>query len=125
MSQFSFTRSRALVVPGRGLGGLPLTAPWWRQLVGSAVWAGACRWRVRRSRQSFSGAVVQVGFARRPAAVAFARAWGWWCGCRLALRRRRSGGRTVWAVSVPVNWPGGQGSGAGGHGGRVEWVARG
>jgi hypothetical protein len=119
----SFSGS-SLVAPGRGLGGSALAAPWWRSLVGSALAAGACRWRVRGSGRSFSGAVVQVGFSSCGAAVAFAGSWAWWCGCSLALRRRVSGGSVVWAVSVPVCWPGGRGSGAGGVGGPVWWVGR-
>jgi hypothetical protein len=114
----------SLVALGRGLGGSALAAPWWRSLVGSALAAGACRWRVRGSGRSFSGAVVVVGFSSCGAAVAFAGSWAWWCGCSLALRRRVSGGSVVWAVSVPVAWPGGRGSGAGGVGGPVWWVGR-
>jgi hypothetical protein len=48
--------SRSLVVPGRG--GVALAAPWWHSLVGSALSAGACRWRLRASARAFSGAVV-------------------------------------------------------------------
>jgi hypothetical protein len=114
---------RHLVVAGAGFGGVPLAAPWWRHLVGAALASGACRWRVRGSGRSFSGAVVVVGFASSGAAVAFAAAWAGWCGCAVALRRRVSGGVPVWAVSVPVAWPGGQGSGRGGSGGRVWWVS--
>jgi hypothetical protein len=96
---------RALVVPGAGRGGQALAAPWWRVVVGSALGAGAVRWRVRASRRAFSGAVLVAGFRSCGAAVAFASAWGWWCGLALALRRRVSGGSVVWAVSVPVLWP--------------------
>ena len=60
---FCQIRNRALIEPGRGLHGQPLAAPWWRSLVGSALAAGACRWRVRRSARSFTGAVVVVGFS--------------------------------------------------------------
>ncbi|WP_200383193.1 hypothetical protein, partial [Thiococcus pfennigii] len=108
MSAFALP-SRALVAPARGLGGVPLAAPWWRSLVGSALAAGAVRWRVRASARSFSGAVIVAGFRSCGAAVAFAAAWSWWCGCAVALRRRASGGSVVWAVSVPVAWPGGRG----------------
>lgn len=124
MSMYEMPTSRTLVAPGRGLGGMPLTAAWWRRVLGSALAAGARRWRVRPSERAFSGAVVVVGFASQAAARRFAGAWGWWCGCRLAMRRRVSGGRTLWAVSVPVNWPGGRGSGQGGRGGHVVWVPR-
>ena len=66
--------SRSLVAPDRGLGGLPLAAPWWRSLVGSALSAGACRWRLRASARAFSGAVLVAGQAR-PIQTAF-EAWG-------------------------------------------------
>lgn len=114
------------VFGGAGLGGVPLVAPWWRSLVGSALGAGAVRWRVRSSGRSFSGSVVVVGFPTAGAAVAFAGSWGWWCGLSLALRRRVSGGQVVWSVSVPVAWPGAAGAAivpAGG--GAVWWVSRG
>lgn len=91
---FGSVSRRHLVVAGAGFGGVPLAAPWWRHLVGAAL-----------------------------AAVAFAAAWAGWCGCAVALRRRVLGGAAVWAVSVPVSWPGGQGSGRGGSGGRVWWVS--
>ncbi len=120
---FCQIRNRALIEPGRGLHGQPLAAPWWRSLVGSALAAGACRWRVRRSAHSFTGAVVVVGFSNCGTAVAFAAAWSWWVGASLALRRRSSAGGVIWAVSVPVCWPGGRGSGNGGQGGPLWWVA--
>jgi hypothetical protein len=93
--------SRSLVAAG-GLGGVPLSAPWWRALVGSALSAGACRWRLRASSRAFSGAVVVVGSSSSAPAVAFASAWGWWCGCALCVRRFAGG---VWGVSVPVCAP--------------------
>jgi len=120
---FCQIRSRALVQPGRGLQGRPLQAPWWRALVGSALACGVARWRVRHSGRSFSGAVVVAGFANCGTAVAFAAAWSWWVGCALALRRRRSNGVTLWAVSVPVHWPGHCGASIGGAGGRTWWVS--
>lgn len=105
MASFASSRcllgSRSLVAAG-GLGGVPLSAPWWRSLVGSALAAGAVRWRLRCSLRSFSGAVVVVGFSSSAAAAAFASAWGWWCGCSLAVRRFAGG---VWGVSVPVCAP--------------------
>jgi hypothetical protein len=93
--------SRSLVAAG-GLGGVPLSAPWWRSLVGSALAAGAVRWRLRCSSRSFSGAVVVAGFSSPAAAAAFASAFGWWCGCALCVRRFAGG---VWGVSVPVCAP--------------------
>jgi hypothetical protein len=96
--------SRSLVAPYRGLGGIALAAPWWRSLVGSALSAGACRWRLRASARAFSGAVVVAGFSS-PAAAAFASAGGWWCGCSLAVRRFRGRAGPVWGVSVPVCAP--------------------
>jgi hypothetical protein len=102
MASFSLVSSRSLVVPGAGLGGVPLSAPWWRSLVGSALAVGACRWRLRASSRAFSGAVVVVGFSSPAAAAAFASAWGWWCGCSLAVRRFAGG---VFGVSVPVCAP--------------------
>lgn len=121
---FSIARSRALIAPGRGFDARPLAAPWWRSLVGHALLAGARRWRIRASARSFSGAVLVVGFNNCGSAVAFAAAWSWWVGCALALRRRSAGGATLWAVSVPVAWPGGRGSGPGGSGGQVWWVSQ-
>jgi hypothetical protein len=67
--------------------------------VGSALAAGACRWRLRASARSFSGVVVVAGFPSAAAAAAFAAAWGFWVGFPLAVRRFV--GR-VWGVSVPV-----------------------
>jgi hypothetical protein len=121
---FSQAQSRALIAPGRGFDGRPLAAPWWRCLVGSALATGARRWRVRYSRRSFSGAVLVVGFDGCGAAVAFAAAWAWWVGCALALRRRSTPSGTLWAVSVPVAWPGGRGSPPGGCGGHTWWVSQ-
>ena len=121
---FCQVRSRCLVAPGRGLGGIPLVAPWWRRAVGHALAAGCWRWRVRHSGRSFSGVVLVAGFASCGAAVAFAGAWGGWCGCAVALRRRVSAGRVLWVVSVPVAYPGSaQAVPAGG--GSVWWVSRG
>ncbi len=93
--------SRALVGPG-GLGGVSLLAPWWRSLVGSALAAGACRWRLRASSRAFSDAVVVAGFSSLATASAFAAAWGWACGCALCVRRFSGG---VFGVSVPVSVP--------------------
>ena len=121
--QRSIVSSRALVAPGQGFGGRPLVAPWWRSLVGHALLAGAVRWRVRGSGRSFTGAVVVLGFDNCGTAVAFGSAWAWWVGCALALRKRTSQGRTVWAVSVPVHWPGGRGSAQGGRGGQFWWLS--
>ena len=114
-----------VVQAGRGLGGVPLAAVWWRRVVGSALAAGACRWRLRRSGRAFSGAVVVAGFTSRRQAWAFASAWGWWCGCRLALRARRSRGVRVWAVSVPVAAPPRYAPAGVRPEGPAEWVPRG
>lgn len=126
MSALCLSSSRSFITPARGFGGVPLAAPWWRQVVGLALFAGACRWRVRASARSFSGAVLVAGFSSWASALAFAGAWAGWCGCAVAVRSRRSGGAPVFAVSVPVSWPGlgrpGAGSGAGGSGGSVVWV---
>jgi hypothetical protein len=89
----------------------PWSATWWRSVVGSALAAGACRWRVRPSQRSFSGAVVVAGFRAEATALRFAAAWAGWCGLAMAVRVRASQGARVWAVSVPVAWPGERGSG--------------
>ncbi|MEI2774326.1 MAG: hypothetical protein V9G98_27740 [Candidatus Competibacter sp.] len=104
MASFSLVSSRAVVV-SRGSLVSPLSAPWWRSLVGSALAAGACRWRVRSSRRSFSSAVVVVGFALSSAALAFASAWSGWVGFPLAVRRFAGRCGTVFGVSVPVAVP--------------------
>ena len=119
---FCQVNNRALVVAGAGLHGQPLCAPWWRVLVGSALIRGASRWRVRHSTRSFSGAVVVVGFSNCGMAVAFAAAWAWYIGCSLQMRQRSHKGRAIWAVSVPVSWPGGKGSAAAASGGKSWWV---
>jgi len=80
---------------------------WWRSVVGSGLAAGAVRWRVRSSLRSWSGAVVVVGFPSFAAASAFACSWAGRCGfSSCAILRRSSRGSRVWAVSVPVAWPG-------------------
>ena len=119
---FCSVGNKSVAAPARGLGGVPLAAPWWRQAAGSALASGACRWRVRASARAFTGSVLVAGFSSCGAAVAWAAAWAGWCGCALALRRRVSGGRVVWAVSVPVSYPG-QGGTTGGQGGPVWWVS--
>jgi len=97
MSVFSVVSSRSVC---RG-GVRPLVAPWWRSLVGSALSAGACRWRVRLSGRSFSGAVVVVGFRSSSAASAFAAAWAGAVGFPCVVRSFRG----VFGVSVPVAVP--------------------
>ena len=104
VASFSLVSSRAVVV-SRGSLVSPLSAPWWRSLVGSALAAGACRWRVRSSRRSFSSAVVVVGFASSARASAFAAAWSGWVGFPLAVRRFAGRYGTVFGVSVPVAVP--------------------
>ena len=83
----------------------------WRRVVGSALAAGAVRWRLRRSVRSFSGVVVVAGFGSLSAASAFGGAWSGWCGVPVVVRRFSSllspgGGFVVvgpvWGVSVPV-----------------------
>jgi len=101
---FSVVGSRARVV-SRGSLVLPLSAPWWRSLVGFALAAGACRWRLRASARSFSAAVVVVGFASSARASAFASAWSGWVGFPLAVRRFRGAAGPVFGVSVPVAVP--------------------
>ena len=101
VASFSLVGSRSLVL-SRGALVAPLSAPWWRRLVGSALAAGARRWRVRRSARSFSGAVVVVGFGSAASASAFASAWSGWVGFPLAVRRFAGG---VFGVSVPVAVP--------------------
>jgi hypothetical protein len=105
VGNFSSVSSRSLVAPGRGLRGVPLSAPWWRVLVGSALSAGALRWRLRASPRSFSGVVVVVGFASPAAASAFALTWSGWVGVAVAVRRFSCASGTVWGVSVPVAAP--------------------
>lgn len=104
VASFSLVGSRALVV-SRGSLVASLAAPWWRSLVGSALAAGACRWRVRRSVRSFSGAVVVAGFGCAAAARAFAAAWSGWVGFPVAVRRFAGRCGPVWGVSVPVAVP--------------------
>ena len=101
VASFSSVSSRSLVL-SRGSSVAPLSAPWWRRLVGSALASGARRWRVRASARSFSGAVVVVGFGSLAAASAFAAAWSGWCGFPVAVRRFAGG---VFGVSVPVAVP--------------------
>ncbi|MDS4026122.1 MAG: hypothetical protein RKO25_03890 [Candidatus Contendobacter sp.] len=86
-------------------GALVLVAPWWRRLVGSALWFGAARWRVRASSRAFSGAVVVVGFSCFGRAAAFASAWSAWCGFPVVVAPRAGAGGRLWAVSVPVAPP--------------------
>jgi hypothetical protein len=100
VASFSVVGSRALVV-SRGSLVSPLSAPWWRRLVGFALAAGACRWRLRRSVRSFAGAVVVAGFSSSAAASAFASAWSGWVGFPLAVRRFAGAAGPVWGVSVP------------------------
>jgi hypothetical protein len=99
---FSLVSSRAFVVPSSPSLRLPLSAPWFRAVVGHALASGASRWRLRRSVRSFSGAVVVVGFADPVAASTFAAAFSGWCGVALAVRRF---GAALWGVSVPVAAP--------------------
>lgn len=100
MVAFSLVGSRSLVVV-RSFG-VPLCAPWWRVLVGSALASGAVRWRLRSSPRSFSGAVVVVGFSSPVVAGAFAAAWSGWVGFPCAVRLFAGG---VWGVSVPIAAP--------------------
>lgn len=86
-------------------GGSVLAALPWRRVAGSALAAGCCRWRVRASSRSFSGAVLAVGFPCFGRAAAFASAWSGWVGFPVAVSPRSSGGVRVWSVSVPVAAP--------------------
>jgi len=83
-------------------GSRPLCAPWYRILIGSALSSGACRWRVRLSSRSFSGAVVVVGFRSRPSALVFATAWSSWIRVPVAVRPFSG---SVFGVSIPVAVP--------------------
>jgi len=98
MSVFSVVCSRSVCRSGVR----PLVAPWWRSLVGSALSSGACRWRVRLSGRSFSGAVVVVGFRSSAAASVFASSWSGFVGFPCVVRGFSCG---VWGVSVPVAVP--------------------
>jgi len=100
---FCLVSSRSFVAPRPGRP--PLAAPWWRSLVGSALAAGALRWRLRASPRSFSGAVVVVGFGSPAAAASFASAWSGWVGFAVAVRRFAGAAGPVWGVSVPVSAP--------------------
>lgn len=80
----------------------PLAAAPWRRVVGSALFAGACRWRLRASARSFSGVVVVAGFGSPSAAASFASAWSGWVGFPVAVRRFAGVSGPVWGVSVPV-----------------------
>ena len=99
---YSLVSSRSIVSPPSGFSPLPLSAPWFRAVVGHALASGAFRWRLRASSRSFSGAVVVVGFADQSAAATFAAAFSGWCGLSLAVRRF---GASLWGVSVPVAAP--------------------
>jgi hypothetical protein len=88
VASFSVVSSRSLVL-SRGSLVSPLSAPWWRSLVGFALVAGACRWQVRRSAR----------------ASAFASAWSGWVGFPLAVRRFAGAAGPVFGVSVPVAVP--------------------
>ena len=59
--------------------------PWWRRLVGSALAASACRWRLRAS--------------------TFGAAWSGWVGFPLAVRRFAGAAGPVFGVSAPVAVP--------------------
>ena len=105
MSRFSLVRSRSLVVPGLGLTGQPVAAPWWRVVVGHGLAFGATRWRVRYSARSFTGSVVVVGFASLAGAQRFAQAFAGWAGLSLAVRRYAGRCGPVFGVSVPAAVP--------------------
>jgi hypothetical protein len=85
-----------------GLSRRPWVALPWRRVAGFALAAGACRWRLRASRRSFSGAVLCAGFPSLAAASAFAAGFAGRCGLPVAVRRFRAG---VFGVSVPVAVP--------------------
>ncbi|MBK1735585.1 hypothetical protein CKO15_09870 [Halorhodospira abdelmalekii] len=66
-----------------------------------------------------------AAFSDRAAAVEFAGAWGFYCGCNIAMRQHVTGGQSLWAVSVPVFWPrAGQGVAPSRANDRITWVAR-
>ncbi len=90
----------SFVVPRGGLP--PLAAAPWRRVVGSALFAGARRWRLRRSARSFSGVVVVAGFSSPAAASAFAGSWSGWCGFPVVVRRFAGPVGPLFGVSVPV-----------------------
>lgn len=90
----------SFVVPRGGLP--PLAAAPWRRVVGSALFAGARRWRLRRSARSFSGVVVVAGFSSPAAASAFAGSWSGWCGFPVVVRRFAGPAGPLFGVSVPV-----------------------
>lgn len=102
LGSHSLVSSRAIVAPPSGFSPLPLSAPWFRSVVGHALASGASRWRLRASSRSFSGSVVVVGFSDQSAASTFAAAFSGWCGLSLAVRRF---GASLWGVSVPVAAP--------------------
>jgi len=87
----------------RGLSCPPFIAPRARVVVGKALWFGASRWVIRRSRRSFSRVVLWVGFPCFGRAARFAGAFGGLCGFPICVRRLRSRGGAVWVVSVPVD----------------------
>ena len=86
----------------RGISVPPFIAPRARVVVGKALWFGASRWVIRRSRRSFSGCVLWAGFPCFGRAARFAAAFGGFCGFPVCVRRLRSRGGAVWVVSVPV-----------------------
>lgn len=96
--------SRSLVAPGRGLGGVALAAPWWRSLVGSALFR-----RVPLAAAGLGSGVLRCGARRRlrlPGRGGSVRG-GVDLVVRLSLIVRRFTGRAgpVWGVSVPVCVP--------------------
>lgn len=98
----SLLGSRALCAAPFGLARRPWLALRWRVVAGFALAAGACRWRLRRSARSFSGAVLCCGFSSLAAASAFAAAHAGRCGLPCAVRRFSG---PLWVVSVPVAVP--------------------
>lgn len=75
-----------------------LIAAEWKRVVGKALWCGCERWQLRKSRNSFSGAVIEAGFLSETKAIEFGKTWVKFVGMAIAIRRYKG----IWAASIPV-----------------------
>ncbi len=71
----SLVSSRTLVAPPSGFSPLPLSAPWFRVVVGHALAFGAARWRLRRS-VGCRGRVCRSGRGFHLCRCVFGVVWG-------------------------------------------------
>ena len=79
-----------------------LVAAEWKSVAGKALWFGCERWKLRKSRRSFSGVVLEAGFLSEAKAIEFGSAWAEWAGMSVAVRKYKG----VWAASIPVKCKG-------------------